>query len=72
MRIDQTRPNVLAVTATRAELALLTAGARIALEVIRADPTTPAASLDALERVLRDYDAAIGRMTEGVTTCTSS
>jgi hypothetical protein len=72
MRIDQTRPDVLAVTATRAELALLAAAARVALDVIRVDPGTSSASLGALERVLGDYDAAIGRMTEGVTTCTSS
>lgn len=72
MRIDQTRPDVLVLSATRSELALLAAGARIALEVVRADPAAPAAPRDALERVLRDYDDAIGRMTKGATRCTSS
>ncbi len=65
MRITDTRPNVLVVTATRAELATLAAGARMALDLMHRDPTAPEAPRAALARTLDDYAAAIGRMTKG-------
>ncbi len=65
MRITGARPNVVVVTATRAELATLAAGARMALDLMHRDPTAPAGPRAALARTLCDYEAAIGRLTKG-------
>lgn len=65
MRITDTRPNVLTLTATHAELAALAAGARMALDLMRGDPDAPPMARAALERVLEDYGAAIGRIMRG-------
>jgi hypothetical protein len=70
VRITGTRPNVVVVTATRAELATLAAGARMALDLMHRDPAAPAGPRAALARALDDYEAAIGRMTEGEISCT--
>jgi hypothetical protein len=66
MRIERTRENVFTVTATSQELSALVAGARIALEAMRAAPEPPPAeALRTLERVLGDFDRARAVLTEG-------
>ena len=59
MRIERARENVFTVTATSQELSALVAGARMALEAMRAAPEPPPAeALQILERVLGDFDRA--------------
>jgi hypothetical protein len=63
MRIERARQNVFTVTATTQELSTLVAAARMALEAMRSAPEPPpAAVLDALERVLADFDRARDRL----------
>jgi hypothetical protein len=65
MRIERSRENVFTVTATTQELSTLVAAARMALEAMRSAPEPPpAAVLDALERVLLDFDRARDRSGE--------
>jgi hypothetical protein len=65
MRIERARENVFTVTATGQELSALVAGARMALEAMRSAPEPPpAAVLEALERVLSDFDRARDRLGE--------
>ena len=64
MRIERRRENVFAVTVTGDELSALVAGARMALEAMRAAPEPPpAAALEVLEHVLADFDRARERLT---------
>jgi hypothetical protein len=58
MRVVRARENVFEVTATGQELSALVAGARLALDVMRAAPEPPAAAIELLEGVLRDFDRA--------------
>ncbi len=54
------------LTATSQELSALVAGARLALEAMRAAPEPPPAeAVEILERVLGDFDRARERLTEG-------
>jgi hypothetical protein len=62
VRIGRPRPNVFTVTATGAELSALVAGARLALDVMRAAPEPAADAIDHLERVLADFDNARARL----------
>jgi hypothetical protein len=63
MRIERSRENVLTVTATTQELSTLVAAARMALEAMRSAPEPPpSAVLEALERVLSDFDRARDRL----------
>jgi hypothetical protein len=65
MRIERSRENVLTVTATTQELSTLVAAARMALEAMRSSPEPPpGAMLEALERVLSDFDRARDRLDE--------
>ena len=65
MRIERARENVFTVTATSQELSALVGGARMALEAMRGSPEPPpGAVLDALERVLSDFDRARDRLVE--------
>ena len=65
MRVERARENVFTVTATSQELSALVAGARLALEAMRAAPEPPPAeALDILERVLADFDRAREHLTE--------
>jgi hypothetical protein len=65
MRIERARENVFTVTATGQELSTLVAAARMALEAMSsAREPPPAAVLDALERVLSDFDRARARLGE--------
>jgi hypothetical protein len=63
MQIERARENVFTVTATSQELSALVAAARMALEAMRSAPEPPpATALDALERVLSDFDRARDRL----------
>jgi hypothetical protein len=63
VRIERSRENVFTVTATSQELSALVAGARMALEAMRAAPEPPPAeAVEILERVLRDFDRARERL----------
>jgi hypothetical protein len=66
VRIERSRENVFTVTATSQELSALVAGARMALEAMRSAPEPPpAAAVEILERVLREFDVARERLTAG-------
>jgi hypothetical protein len=65
VKVEQTRPNVFTLTATSQELSALVAAARMALDMMRGDPQAPPEPIQALERILRDYDAALGRGRKG-------
>jgi hypothetical protein len=59
VRIERVRPNVFSVTATGQELSALVAGARMALDIMRQAPDPPPAqAVEALARVLADFDRA--------------
>ncbi len=63
MRIERKRENVFTVTATSQELSALVAGARMALDAMRSAPEPPpAAAIETLARVLRDFDRARERL----------
>jgi hypothetical protein len=64
VRIERSRPNAFMVTATGAELSALVAGARLALDVMRAAPNPSADAIEHLERVLADFDHARGRLSD--------
>jgi hypothetical protein len=64
LRITRTRPGVLTVIAADLELTTLTAGARMALSLMRADPDSPAEAREHLARVLDDYDRGVARAAE--------
>ncbi len=68
MRIERSRENVFTVTATSQELSALVAGARMALEAMRAAPEPPPKeAVEILERVLDDFDRARARLAGGPT-----
>ena len=68
MRIERSRENVFTVTATSQELSALVAGARMALEAMRAAPEPPPKeAVEILERVLSDFDGARARLAGGPT-----
>ncbi|MFL5866788.1 MAG: hypothetical protein ACJ766_06785 [Thermoleophilaceae bacterium] len=59
MHIEHSRENVFTVTATSQELSALVAAARMARDAMRSAPEPPPqAAMDALERVLADFDRA--------------
>jgi hypothetical protein len=59
VRIEQARDNVFTLTATGQELSALVAAARMAHEAMRTAPDPPpAAAMELLARVLRDFDHA--------------
>jgi hypothetical protein len=62
VRVVRARENVFEVTATGQELSALVAGARLALDVMRSSPEPPAAAIELLERVLREFDQARERL----------
>lgn len=66
MHVERTRDNVFTVVATAQELSALVAGARMSLEVMRSAPdqNRPEAT-ELLERVLREFDVARGRLGPG-------
>jgi hypothetical protein len=64
MRVERTRENVFTLTATGQELSALIAGARLALDAMRASPDAPATATELLEQVLDDFDRARARLSE--------
>jgi len=64
MKVERTRENVFSVTATGPELSALVAGARLALDAMRASPDAPPAAIELLARVLDDFDRARERLSE--------
>jgi hypothetical protein len=68
VRIERLRENVFTVIATTQELSALVAGARMALEAMRAarEPP-PQEAVEILERVLREFDSAAARLEGGPT-----
>ncbi len=64
MRVEQTRENVFTVTATGQELSALVAGARLALDAMRASPEAPTTAIELLGQVLDDFDRARERLSE--------
>jgi ABC-type transporter Mla subunit MlaD len=56
VRVERNRENVFTVTATGQELSALIAGARLALDAMRASAEAPAAAVELLGRVLDDFD----------------
>jgi hypothetical protein len=68
VRIERARENVFTVTATSQELTALVAGARMALEAMRAAPEPPPReATEILERVLGEFDRARERLAEDQT-----
>jgi hypothetical protein len=68
VRIERLRENVFTVTATSQELSALVAGARMALEAMRAAPEPPPQeAVEILEGVLREFDLARERLAGGPT-----
>ena len=65
MRIERARENIFTMTATSQELSALVGAARMALDAMRSAPEPPPGGvLDALERVLSDFDRARERLDE--------
>jgi hypothetical protein len=62
VKLEQTRPNVFTLTLASPELSALVAAGRMALDVMEHDPNAPPEARELLTRVLRDYDAARGRL----------
>jgi hypothetical protein len=62
--VERARENAFTVTATGQELSALVAGARLALDAMRASPEAPANAIELLERVLDDFDRARERLSK--------
>ena len=60
--MERARENLFTVTATGQELSALIAGARLALDAMRASPDAPATAIELLGRVLDDFDRARERL----------
>lgn len=64
VRIERARANVFTVTATSQELSVLVAAARMALEAMQSAPEPPPAeAIEALRRVLAEFDSAREKLT---------
>jgi hypothetical protein len=64
VRVERHRENVFTVTATGQELSALVAGARLALDAMRASRDAPATAIELLGRVLDDFDRSRERLSE--------
>jgi hypothetical protein len=64
VRVERTRENVFTVTASGQELSALIAGARLALDAMRASAEAPATAIELLEHVLDDFDRARERLAD--------
>jgi len=64
VRVERNRENVFTVTATGQELSALVAGARLALDAMRASADAPASAIELLGRVLEDFDRSRERLAE--------
>jgi hypothetical protein len=66
VHLEHLRGEVVSVRLTMTELSALVAGARMALDALRAQPgSAPEEALTLLERVLADFDAGRARLTGG-------
>ncbi len=65
MKVDRPRPNVYSLTGTSQELGALVAAARMARDILRADPNAPKDAIPLLDGVLADWDAALAREGQG-------
>jgi len=61
VKLERTRDNVFALTATAQELSALIGAARMSLEGMEQDDRAPAELVDLLRRILREYDVALTR-----------
>ena len=61
MKLERTRDNVFALSATAQELSALVGAARMSLEAMEHDERAPAELVALLRRILREYDAALER-----------
>ncbi len=64
VKVERARENVFTVTASGPELSALVAGARLALDAMRASPDAPPTAIELLARVLDDFDRARERLSE--------
>jgi hypothetical protein len=64
VRVERNRENIFTVTATGQELSALVAGARLALDAMRASADAPASAIELLGRVLDDFDQSRQRLAE--------
>ena len=64
VRVERNRENVFTVTATGQELSALVAGARLALDAMRASADAPATAIELLGRVLDDFDRSREQLAE--------
>jgi hypothetical protein len=64
VRVERARKNVFTVTATGQELSALVAGARLALDAMRAAPDAPESATELLGRVMDDFDRARARLVD--------
>jgi hypothetical protein len=60
MRVERVRDNVYSLTATRQEIGALVTAARMALDVMRSDPSAPPEAIALVESVLADWDRSLG------------
>jgi hypothetical protein len=66
VHLERVRGDVVSVRLTLTELSTLVAGARMALDALRAQPgSAPDEAIRLLERVLADFDASRARLTGG-------
>jgi hypothetical protein len=66
VHLERVRGDVVSVRLTLTELSTLVAGARMALDALRAQPgSAPDEAIQLLERVLADFDASRARLTGG-------
>ena len=68
VHVERKRENVFTVTATGQELSALVAGARVALDAMRASPDAPATAIELLGRVLDDFDRSRARLADAPAT----
>jgi hypothetical protein len=66
VHLERVRGEVVSVRLTMTELSALVAGARMALDALRARPgSAPEEAMRLLEQVLADFDAGRARLTGG-------
>ena len=65
VKVEHARANVYWLTGTSQELGALVAAARMALDILQADPSAPKDAIPRLKGVLADWDAALAREERG-------
>jgi hypothetical protein len=59
MKVAKGRQNLFTLTATSQEIGALVAAARLALDVLRADPSAPQEAIRIIEAVIGDWERAM-------------